>query len=225
MQVSLTPGEWWILNSAALIKFPLTFIVDPELWVHYNRRMHGLEPSIILDALEGLFAEGLLEAEQWTSQDVEIHLGSLSRDEIRQALDPETKGELWRAQYCLTAKGGAAWEAFARPYWEQFLLEEGRVEEDSMIWNVTAADRKWLEYYRSLLSTDNKNEVPATSSIVEIGPWSPTYWKSLPRGFRIHYRETDETEPYAYSVEEANKKQLLFSGLCSMRDSWCPGAR
>lgn len=207
MHERFSQGEWWILNSAVEDKYPLAWLVDPELAMKYNRRTHGMDSLAVLDVLEHLFAEELLDAEARTNCDDGRSLGSLSREQIRQSLDEDAPGKLNYAHYGLTLNGGAAWEAFARPRWEDFLLEE-RDDEDSSIWHVTCADRRRLAYYRSALSTHEKNEAPVRAPIIEIGAWSPTYWKTLPNGFRVSYREIVETETPVFVEEEWMRRQL-----------------
>lgn len=223
MERAFTQGEYWILSSAVELKYPLTWLADPHLEAHFNRRTHGLDAPALLDTLERLFSEGLLEAERWTSREPVPRLGALSREQIRLALEPNTIGDLWYAHYGLTPEGGAAWESFARPRWDSFLGEEWSADDPT--WRtVTCMDRRYLDHFRRSLALYEQYDAPVKATVEETGPWAATYWKTLPTGFRVTYQYPPEWEEPPIAGPEWQTKWLMFLGLCSMRKWWCPWA-
>ncbi len=105
--------------------------------------------------------------------------------------------------YCLTSQGGARWETVAHPDWNRFYTCE-------RYWNYhnsTASlnPRTYLEkeeekefvatvrqVAEKLLAIDCFVEpdkyIPGTEVWDVLEPWQPIYWKTLPRGYRVHYK-------------------------------------
>jgi hypothetical protein len=81
----------------------------------------------------------------------------------------------------MTARGGARWEAMAKPDWSRFLDELTGIDPDEV--EVSGPDRDRLashlrQYTLSAL-------VPGSERWEELIPWEATYWKTMPRGYRV----------------------------------------
>jgi hypothetical protein len=233
----LTRGEYWMLELAATTKYPLSILIDPELELAANKQGHGLDRDGVIRTLSKLFAEDLIAAYQYGRFDFgkEKLLGALTPAQISLTLKEAglrkviasvpTKAMTPRTYYCLTAKGGATWEAFAAPNWNRFIddsattvsfdLEGGWIEE------VICADRELLERYFHSLKRLKDGVVESSIVWDEMRPWQATYWKELPVGYRVRLRYLCDrsTQSGWYEVRTAEDVEADYY-LMQMRNWW-----
>jgi hypothetical protein len=217
MQQRLSPGEYWILTSAVRIKYAIAWLVEPDIEITYNRRSHGMTVEETANTLTGLFERGLLEVERRSPAADGCVRGRLSCDEVLPAL----RGKPGRMHYVLTNEGGAAWEAFAQPAWDWYIGHE----RDEDRWIVTCTDRNLLARYLYATAWLERTPEIRAAVVEEIGAWAATYWKTLPRGFRVSYPAVDEEPPVFTRTDEWLQWNTMFQGTCAMRQGWCPIVR
>ncbi len=212
-------SDFLILHYAAELKCPVAWLFSSDLGALTNKEplegsMDEIESALLSLARRGLVrASGLYDAE----------CGPLTSALIAEAVEAITVRSKKEAEvfvipelfYGLTEKGGRLWEEQTRPDWRMF----GRYssDPDTLEKEAEAATRGVLD---AILKYDryHSGEIPRneTIKILELKPWQPTYWKTLPSGFLATYKFVQEKPPYS-PPEEA---RLWFSN----QDAWftCP---
>lgn len=186
-------GEYWLLE--AVVEFPvgLSSLVHPQIEVFFNKPGHNMERGTLIGALRNHFTRGHLIAFQ---ENREPFVPTAS--ELDDALHHLPPGECrWSSPcYGLTAKGGAMWEALAQPDWRRYLSYESSSDDDwnTQIGEVTCADRLFAQQYISGLPELGIEVLAGPSDAERVAPWQATYWKTLPEGFRFHFRCRDREE-------------------------------
>ncbi len=99
--------------------------------------------------------------------------------------------------YELTPSGGALWEAQAQPDWSRYVNagEEPSANEAPESWVIEALSLDIAEaefrFHEEL--GDGNRPVPESKLGEELAPWNVTYWKTLPRGYRLRYTSVPRT--------------------------------
>ena len=198
MEPRFTRGEYWLLEIVVEREFPVYGLIDSELeWV-LNKKGHGLARASLVETLHRLLSSELIYAKN------EGH-GFISTDEqIERALDePKPKfadlaGKKKSTYYGLTQEGGAQWEAFAVPDWQNF-IDENHLFSDGYedgIWELMCGNKKRLErFIESTYYYDRsyKEIVLETVQWDYIAPWQATYWKQLDGAHRVRYQFQNKT--------------------------------
>jgi len=116
--------------------------------------------------------------------------------------------------YRLTPGGGALWERFAAPNWEQYV--KTKIDETAQTITLTSRSPTrihTLSEHMKLVLYD----IDSTFGYSELlDRWEATYWKVLPKGYRTCLRWRNKLP-----LEPADKlRELAFAGYCQARDSW-----
>lgn len=218
MTLRLSRGEFWLLANAVEHGLPLPLLTLPE-WVSggtdintidivLNRQGHGLGFEALRDTLAQMARNGWIQFSR-TFRDNPISCPNA--EEIAVLL--RERGRFDEAVfYRLTAAGGAAWEAFARPEWHRYIEHSHEYPDDDsscmQMTTIETADWKTLDKYLRALAGE---EVIEAGSIVlsELRPWHATYWKTLPFGLRCTFRSSERRS----SDHRANPQRT--------HDAWC----
>jgi hypothetical protein len=174
--------ERWVLEVVVSLRHPLRALFDsPEGTVEwFNRAHHGLAPAEMVALLRRLLADGLIYLSP--GRDAELHdVG----EELRRLIEVPWSGPWFRSTfYGLTAKGGAAWEAVARPNWNRYIDASFGTDPDDA--EVICADAARAEGY---VFSPFQDWPPIQGSVRRdrLEPWDATYWKQLPVGHRLRY--------------------------------------
>ena len=102
---------------------------------------------------------------------------SLHRSEIEAAL--HGCGPVM--SYGMTSRGGARWEAVAKPDWSRFLDESAGLDPDEV--EVAGLDRDRVASH--IRRYTRFAVVPGSERWETLIPWQATYWKTIPRGYRV----------------------------------------
>ena len=172
--------ERWILEAACTLKQPLRALAADGLEDWFNRPHHGLDLIGVAKVLRQLLREKLVVLSPGRGEAL-----FEDEDEIRRLVEVEHRGPLFKTTYYgLTAAGGAAWEAAARPDWDRYIdisfgtdPDEGEV----ICADPTRADRFVLSPYQQHLP------LPDSVRRDRLQPWPATYWKTLPLGHRVRF--------------------------------------
>lgn len=152
-----------------------------------------MEHDLLVNTLHGLFSEGLIFAHRFGRPEECIEL---SPEQIENALNE--KRNMKEHYYGLTERGGAHWEAFSSPDWENYIDASYGLQDEADIWSgeLICMTKKHLEaYFRSLRYYNyDVDENSIRWDIMK--PWKATYWKQLPSGHRVRfgYREKESKE-------------------------------
>jgi hypothetical protein len=187
----MTKTEFWIMECALEHCVLIGNLSEPPYEsVEAIIRPRGVDVEETIITLDRMFLQGDLTARTGRpglGWDELTDVPNPSRGEIAQSLiEPPRR---LRYHYQLTEQGARRWESVARPRWNEFLvISEGR-EEDNDPWIVTieAMEAKVVEG----LVAQSRSEGGLIEGIVEMHPlvpWNATYWKTLPIGYRAHYR-------------------------------------
>jgi len=93
----------------------------------------------------------------------------------------------------MTSRGGARWEAVAKPDWSRFLDESAGLDPDEV--EVSGPDRDRVASHlrqHTLFAV-----VPDSERWETLIPWQATYWKTIPRGYRVTAPWQQEAETKA----------------------------
>ena len=171
--------ERWLLEMVVKLAYPVNLLGDPQLSLHLNRRGHDLPAHEIAARLHRLCCEGLIELralEAVSSRVIvlppEELLAEVSAGGPTElvAFDETSSEGLGRGTYFgLTASGGAAWEAVAKPDWSSYVDVEIRDQEIVL----TASRRDVIERQLGVAAS---KFVGAWAPVM---PWQVTYWKTL----------------------------------------------
>lgn len=186
----------WLLETVVGLRCPLPLISpgEPGLRDQFLRPGHGLSDRELLDVLVELQEQK--EIEFWHDGEVCV----LDREAIREATFPSSETRStpiseW-TNYGLTSAGARRWEQFAEPDWGRFSEwqeispedDDGSIDEETTF----CFDAGSMAYVEEMLSAPWRlfsREIVAASVVIEkLSPWEPTYWKTLPEGYRVQGR-------------------------------------
>ena len=194
----MTESEYWLMEVVLYWRDCIEALAPDEtgmLEMHFNREGHGLSLDELADTLDRMFQRGDIIAEKFgmsaTGGCEERSVSGLycpSRHEIEEILSRTPPApDVFCVYYGLTAQGGEKWETHSRPNWNLYMDRSGYDDErGSDGEEVASSNRPLLEGY---LERVQKQGFVRTDSIEweELAPWYPTYWKTLPHGYRVHY--------------------------------------
>lgn len=177
-----------------------------------------LSQSETLTAAHSLFQKGYILAEVYRDgnrfSDVVMTIPEIQAD-----LD----GKL-QAYYYLTPQGGAYWETLAHPDWFQYYTDSCHdykpYELSEFECEMISADRELLEQILKVdcYLFDATAHIPGTEVWEELEPWKPTYWKTLPFGYRVRYKARQmKMIKNSNSLEEemlVNQARQWFLRIC-----------
>jgi hypothetical protein len=217
MTLRLSRGEYWLLEAVLEHYLPVYVLGLPEgppwtgntIEMSLNKRGHGLDRSALIRTLLRLQRLGWIELQlrNLTHGD----LTTLVMNEVELAFEmyvgPKNESDIY---YRLTSKGGAIWEAFARPDWTFFLQESVDWDDDGNIkeWTIRGNSEKHVLSYFSTLreSYDVTDGSVRHKTLIK---WQGTYWKNFPSGFELAFD----------AIERTPRGQNLHK-ICAVRDSW-----
>jgi len=178
---SLSRAEYWILNQVAEFACPVCFLDTPDPELLFNKAGHGLSRPRLIEVLLKLSTKDWIVGCRRAVSD-DWH--RMDREEIAKAVDERgPKHDPQCLCYRLSIEGAETWEAFAAPDWDRYL---NVLLGSSLEW--TGANERRIRKYFALASNPDVmgiNVRPASIEWDELRPWSATYWKVLPVGFRV----------------------------------------
>jgi hypothetical protein len=181
--------EFFLLSIVKDFRRPLSHFEIPRLGEHVNRQVPAFTREELIATLSDMFRAGDLIASRYTMASNGAWFVP-APDEIDAALC----GAL-HLGYGLTPQGGARWEAMSEFDWNYHL---GGDREDGF----ASASKEMIETYLSWTRRFGGFEVmPGTEQWSFHRPWKATYWKTLPEGIRIHYKESPHGQPLSVRYE------------------------
>jgi len=185
MTAQLPYGEAWLLEALAFSPCALWRLSynerDMRDWL--NRGYHGLGPQELRQTLLRMFQAGDIEARPRD----DVARFTPTETQLEEALCRRDKTTICRC----TARGGARWEALAKPTWSRYF--ESFYEDDDTL-EITAGSRERLLELVANSQTILSVTVDKSKLDIEcIQPWQPVRcrWKSLDVGYRslVHYSD------------------------------------
>jgi hypothetical protein len=179
-------AEFWLLDVVVTGRIQLDWLLWEDLEEALNRPGHGLDPDALLDTVDRLLRGGFIDAEGLRRTGDRADLGrSPHRSDIEAALHGVMPG----IYYGMTSRGGARWEAVAKPDWSRFLDESAGTDPDEVEVCGLDRDRVATHLRRHTLFA----VVPGDERWDTLIPWRATYWKTFPRGYRVTTAWPEET--------------------------------
>lgn len=162
-----------------------------------------------LNAVFSLFQKGYILAEI-CDDGFKVSDVKMTRHQIQANLDRKLQ-----CYYYLTPQGGAYWENLAHPNWNRYYkfsivdIEKftGYLDDEIYECEMICSDRQLIEQLLNIncyLSVPDVY-IPGTEVVWDVlEPWQATYWKTLPRGYRVRYqaRQNNLIEDSNISLEE-----------------------
>ena len=145
----------------------------------WNRAHLKVDPREVLGALGQLVEQGLLYLSRLDGKPV-----AFASVEWNEYLTQQVRSN--DAVKCrLTSQGGSLWEQAALPHWGKFY----RLEWDHHSRGTLDVCR--LEVIERILALEAFQEMAifqhSPEPQIELVPWQATYWKAMPRGFRVTF--------------------------------------
>ena len=185
--------EYWLLDLVVEDGAPIHWVASEHHTELFNVLPHNATESELVSAFVALHDLGLIMGHRVHPEWGEGVPVRLDRDAVAVATrEPGWRQGGPRTDFALTASGGAAWEAAAKPDWDRFVYEETEYDGDDSpgICQVEASTPvRALEYLNYL---ERYHFVDATHyTSTDIAPWEATYWKNLPRGVRFEFARSE----------------------------------
>ena len=201
-QTAIEEAKYFILKQAVNCEVSLTLTA-------YNCNLSHAE---IVRAADFLFQSGDILAKIFDERGVEVASGViLNKTGIQDCLNYQLA-----SCYYLTSQGGARWESMASPDWSKFLnIENFDCPGQGLL---VGATKNIVEKFLALdcfLAVSYKH-IPGTEVWQVLEPWPATYWKTLPRGYQVAYKNhpanfLEEHFQKAFELKEAAPASLLYS--------------
>jgi hypothetical protein len=177
----MNKAEYFILRSA----------ITAHQWLGDVAYKFGLSHAEVAVAANRLFQNGDIKARVFAhKRDPE---GTpdiiLTMPEIQAVLD----GKL-RASYELTFQGGAHWEATSHADWNRYFQWDDYnnrfVESELFECESIGINRQLIEDLLNIYCYLPGHAIPIVGTEIWdlLEPWQPTYWKMLPRAYRVRYQ-------------------------------------
>ena len=179
---------YWFLDAVVEYKLPVRTLVIPNLSEALNRPSHGLDlRSICAILLELVQHDYLLIYQNNPGEDRGIPFIPSRRDLEKELNTAESYSQTYLS-YGLSPLGGVQWETLSSPRWDQFISASYGV--DPYDAEIIAQDHQLVQRYFEL-----QRQVPSSvGSIIPdslqwdtLRPWEATYWKTLPKGYRLRF--------------------------------------
>ncbi|WP_254614892.1 MULTISPECIES: hypothetical protein [unclassified Myxococcus] len=178
--------DLWLLEAALELPTPLQLLVSPDPAGSLNMRDDPrFSHEELCERLAGLAERDLIRIHEHPDGMEEL----FTPEAISQAiLRPRPRSI---QVYELTPSGGALWETQARPDWSRYVNagEEPSANDAPESWVIEAVSLDIAEaefrFHEEL--GDGNRPVPESKRGEALTPWNVTYWKTLPRGYRLHY--------------------------------------
>jgi hypothetical protein len=179
----LIDARIWLLDAAVELGVDLRTLAADNIREVLNRKPHGHPPEALALILAQMCADGeiILDGDlNW-----EARKRPFSDTEIIDLMQ-EWRTPHRRSWYRLTERGGAAWEAWAKPQWSRYNTSCSR-ENIGAIGAATACVaeellrlEEYLEHQRVIVAGSIRRR--------SFHNWRATYWKTLPEGHLIAFR-------------------------------------
>lgn len=167
-----------------------------------------LSHAEVAAASNRLFQNGELFALFPREGGVEMRDVVLTLSQIKANLD----GKL-SAFYYLTPQGGARWEALCHPDWNRFYKQHFFMNNKNES-EIICTDRTLIEKHLQFSSLNDLVPISGTEVWDVLEPWKATYWKTLPKGYRVRYQFRDCTNSRNFNTfpeqSEAYKQAKEF---------------
>ena len=191
---SLIDARLWLLDTAAEDSVPVDWLTAPNLGEALNRKPHGHSPQSLARTMAQMVRDGEIVLSRFRL-DAPPQWGPMAEADVRSIVIKRRN-----YSYRLTERGGAEWEAWARPQWSRYNRNCSR-DNFNVIGAATARVAEQLleleEYLhddRAIVSNSIRRKVYRN--------WRATYWKILPEGHVIAFRsrpvDRGEWAPMSY---------------------------
>lgn len=189
---------YWFLDAVVEYKLPVRTLVSPNLAEALNRPSHNLDPQSLCALLLQLVQQGYLVVYQCNPyEDKEIPFIPSRRD-LEEELNAPGSNRQTYLSYGLSPLGGAQWEMLSSPRWDRFISASYGV--DPYEAEIIAKDRLLVQHYFELqhyISSSVGAILPESLEWDTLQPWEATYWKTLPKAYRLRF----SYYPYAEDTE------------------------
>jgi hypothetical protein len=178
----LIDARIWLLDAAVELGVDIRTLAAPNMAEVLNRKPHGHSLPATASILARMVKQGEITIHREFSRTAPAVAASEAH--IMEML-AEPREPRRPSFYRLTERGGAEWEAWAKPQWSRFNMSCGR-NRRTAIGAATAAVAEDLLGLHEYLHHDE--------AIVECSirrrtfrNWRATYWKTLPEGHLIAF--------------------------------------
>lgn len=223
--------QFWFFDVAVRAYVPLNWLTAPNIEEILNREEHHLSRTEIICTLLDLKEREhiFFSYSGRDGKDIIVDLSFQDIDSILDISDQQTFASSRRLSYGLTAKGGAAWETITRPEWHKFYEDYHELRDTNVL--LETGHSEWrgnfevftLIFGMQLLVAFHTSDLsklihPGSIQYETLNPWQATYWKTLPKGYRITY-DYDAFDGY----EEI--QHLLWQKPRKPLENWIEDAR
>lgn len=221
--------EYWFLDVAIEMSIGICWIVpDIRGNLAINKRPLPLSLLEMAEVLHKLFQKGYLLASH-SCEETSVGF-TPNKSEIREALELASQpivddfGEKYfnSFSFFVTKAGGKSWESVSLPKWSQYILHYSDKNNISTIYGSDKSVIEKIIEVEHLLNFDGDGyhiePIKSTVKWDTIKPWHPTYWKTLPSGYRVSYQfKTAYCGEYLDVLNQSKE----FINLKEELEIWC----
>jgi hypothetical protein len=178
--------DLWLLEVVMELPTPLHLLVEPNPHIALNMQDDPrFSREELCERLSLLAERGFVRIHELPDGLEEL----FAPEQISRAIDARRPRSFFG--YALTPEGGAIWERHAHPDWSRYVNagEEPTPPGTPDAWVIEAASleaaEEELRFHEAL--GDENQPVHESKRGEELTPWQVTYWKTLPRGYRLRY--------------------------------------
>jgi hypothetical protein len=205
----LTRVEYWLLGTALEYSVSLPSVASPTVEEFYNKDGHGATSKLLAEALANLFTRRWIyaigpdsnefypAAEEIEAMFQPLVISGYDQLSIKDQIAADKIASEKMIHYRLTPEGGRQWELFAHPNWDMYITHSGG-------WGVSGREQRkgeiicprkcHVEYFLEEVGTIGEQIVEGTIEWDVLTPWEATYWKELPKAYRVRYMFIEESD-------------------------------
>jgi len=179
----LIDARIWLLDAAVELGVNIRVLAAPNVGEVLNREPHGHSPAEIAHILARMVEEGEITVHREFGQGAPA--APPCEGEIVEMLF-EAREIRRPSFYRLTGRGGAAWEAWAKPQWSRYNSSCERDRRVAIVAATVAVAEELLELHEFV--RHDEAIVEASIRRRTLRNWRATYWKTLPEGYLVAFR-------------------------------------
>lgn len=204
---------YWFLDAVVEHKLPLGALVNPNISEALNRPGHGLDHQSICAILLELVQQDYIVIYQNKPREDRENPFIPSRRDLEKELNTVESDSQTYLSYGLSPLGGVRWETLSSPRWDQFISASYGV--DPYDAEIIAQDRQLVQRYFELqryVSSSVGSMIPDSLQWDTLQPWEATYWKTLPKAYRLRFFY----RPYPEDTEVPITPAWAWEQFCQM---------
>jgi len=187
MSLVFSVEESYVLETAIKAWVPVQFLFREDADTIFNTKKPEVKDAKLVEAICHLADSGMIWLKWRGERPSKVGRQDVEKVRTRRKLSKQPSLLL----YGLSPKGGERWEVIARPSWYRFVegaFNNLRKRADLLVGELRGVKRTVVKQYMSGLQYIGFKIVGESQRWHHLEPFRVTYWKSLPKGWRVRFR-------------------------------------